>query len=74
MDYFAYAAGLARRKLRFLDYCGPCIQQTHVRMMTGYCLTSLRCDRCSRISDLAMVDTRTIEGSDDPAAPRRTGF
>ncbi len=46
-----------KKKLRFPSYCQPCIFRTHPQMMTGYSLKDQKCDRCGRLSDLAMVDT-----------------
>jgi hypothetical protein len=33
--------------------CMGCITRAH-SMLTGYCLTSCKCDGCGRVSDLAM--------------------
>lgn len=37
------------------SYCQHCVYATHPDMLTGYCLRDCRCDRCGRVSDLAMV-------------------
>lgn len=43
------------RDSRYASYCMVCIGQTAASMLTGYCIRGERCDRCGRLSDLAMV-------------------
>lgn len=44
-------------KSKYASYCQNCCWRTKPQMMTGYCLSGQKCDRCGRVSDLAMVDT-----------------
>jgi len=42
----------------FKSWCMACCQTHHPIMLSTYCLRALRCDRCARVSDLAMVMLR----------------
>ena len=37
------------------SYCQRCVWETHPEMLTTYCITAERCDRCERVADLAIV-------------------
>ncbi len=41
--------------------CMTCVGSTHAEMLSGYCLTGCRCDRCANITDLAMVHDRVYD-------------
>lgn len=43
-------------KPEYRSFCQNCVWETHPRMMSGYCLRVLKCDRCHRVADLAMVE------------------
>lgn len=40
---------------RSQSLCQNCVWDTYPTMLTGYCLQGLACDRCKRVTDLAMV-------------------
>ena len=39
----------------YQSLCQNCVWQIRPTMLTGYCLWSLTCDRCGRVSDLAIT-------------------
>lgn len=39
----------------YLDLCQSCVWDVHPTMLTGYCLRDCKCDRCGRVSDLAIT-------------------
>ena len=46
---------------KFQSWCMVCCTSREAIMLTGYCLHEMRCDKCGRYSDLAMVKV-TVPG------------
>lgn len=46
--------------IRCQSWCQNCCMSFHPDMLTGYCLIGLRCDKCCRTTDLAMVVVREV--------------
>jgi NMD protein affecting ribosome stability and mRNA decay len=49
------------KKSVFRSLCMECVWKTQPIMLTGYCLTGLRCDGCGKVTDLALTKERTYE-------------
>ena len=52
------------RVIHFPSYCQGCVirhREKIKNLMTGYCVTSCKCDKCGRTDDLAIVQLREPE-------------
>ena len=52
---------VATERGTFESVCQHCVWETHPDMLTGYCLKALACDRCGRVSDLAMTKRKETQ-------------
>lgn len=51
---------------RFLGFCQRCVFQTGFELMTGFSMHDAKCARCGRLSNLAIVDTKQPNHTEDP--------